>query len=172
MPFNDITGQRFGRLTVTSRTENYIMPSGGQKAQWVCKCDCGNTKVVTTTHLKSGHTSSCGCLQLETLENGRHANRTHGMKGSPEYRSWQAMKQRCLNQNNVKFRLYGERGITICEQWLDSFETFFADMGTRPDGTTLDRIDGSKGYYPGNCRWATYSEQNRNRRKYHHSLCK
>lgn len=86
----------------------------------------------------------------------------HGMEGSPTYRSWDSMKQRCLNKKSKDYPQYGGKGIKICQGWIDSFEQFLSDMGTRPEGTSIDRINGSGNYEPGNCRWATYSEQNRN----------
>lgn len=91
------------------------------------------------------------------------SNKTHGMRHTPEYRSWAAMKTRCTNPNGNRWQWYGGAGITICDEWMTSFAQFYADMGPRPDGHSLDRIEGSQGYYPGNCRWATKSQQQRNR---------
>lgn len=93
---------------------------------------------------------------------------THGMYGTPTYRSWRAMLARCSDSKHRQFKDYGGRGIQVCEAWRGSFETFFADMGERPDGRTLDRINNDDNYEPGNCRWATRTEQNRNKRSTNH----
>jgi len=148
----NLINQRFGKLVVISdsrkiKTRNII---------WECKCDCGKRVFVIGPDLKRGHTKSCGCLV------GR--SKTHGKTGSKEYISWQKMKERCFNPVNIKYANYGGRGITVCEQWKNSFENFFRDMGPRPSNYTLDRIHTEGDYEPGNCRWASSREQNRNRR--------
>lgn len=119
-------------------------------------CSCGKTATVQCSRVTNGYTRSCGCL---TQENGR----THGERNSRTYSSWSSMRDRCLNTNSKDYPRWGGRGITVCDRWND-FSNFIADMGERPEGTTLDRIDGSKGYSPDNCRWATPKQQARNRR--------
>ena len=150
----DITGQVFGRWTVLKRGENQ-----NGTAMWLCKCECGNINTVQGGHLRNGHSKSCGCFKRELA-----AERctTHGMVDSREYSSWKAMKKRCLNPNDIGFKRYGGRGITVCPEWM-VFENFYADMGERPEGTSLDRIDNSKGYFSDNCRWSTDKQQCNNR---------
>lgn len=155
----DRVGHVYGRLKVTSRFE-CGPASKGQRTKWNCECECGATKVATGHELANGDTTSCGCYQREsTVER----NRRHGMTGTPTYRSWYAAKGRCHNPNNAKYASYGGAGIKMCDRWRESFDAFFEDMGARPEGTTIDRLDQCKGYEPGNCRWATSEEQSRTR---------
>lgn len=150
----DRTGQRYERLVVVSRAPN----KGGKdtNARWLCKCDCGSVLTAYGQDLARGKVKSCGCYNAERILK-------HGMSRSSVYRIWIAMVQRCENPNANGYDRYGGAGVTVCEEWKD-FETFLKDMGHRPKGYSIDRIDNSKGYSKGNCRWATTAQQNNNRR--------
>jgi len=151
----DLTGRRFGRLVAIDR-----VPGNPSRTRWNCICDCGNRTVTLTGCLIQGQTTSCGCFKKEVVG---AMNRTHGhARGNRTYKIWGGMIQRCYNSRNQRFADYGGRGIDVIPAW-HSFEAFLADMGEAPDGLTIDRKDNSKGYSPDNCRWATVSQQNRNK---------
>lgn len=153
-------GERYNRWTIIKEVEPIIGKNKNIIRYFECKCDCGKTKKVRLSMMRSGQSKSCGCLITETQKRIRT---THGRYGTLEYKSWQSMKERCSNPKNNKWDLYGGRGINVCERWVN-FSNFFEDMGPRPKGTTIDRINPDGNYEPSNCRWATIEEQNRNRR--------
>lgn len=145
----DITGKRAGRLVVKERLPN---------SKWLCRCDCGNTRIVNTGHFNAGKIKSCGC---HIVRHGHAKN-----KGpSREYISYHNMISRCHKKTNKRYKDYGAKGIIVCKRWKESFVNFLDDMGKCPTGYQIDRTDNKKGYEPSNCRWVTRKINMRNRRK-------
>ena len=160
MEYENLIGKVFGRLTVVSLIE--------KPRRWVCTCSCGVSTKVMTSRLNNGNTKSCGCLKRNVLGD---ATRTHGLANSRltgyanrTYGIWQAMRGRCMNPNNSRWDSYGGRGIKICKRW-DKFENFLSDMGEVPENLTLERKNVDGNYTPRNCKWATWEEQAKNKRK-------
>ena len=160
---HDLTGKKFDRLLVLSAEKS---SNSKRNIVWKCVCDCGKETAATGSDLRVGHKRSCGCLHLDALIES-HTKHGHAKAGqlSPTYISWASMHTRCSNQNARNFKHYGGRGISVCERWK-SFDNFLSDMGERPSGKSLDRIDVNRNYDPSNCKWSTHSEQVKNQRRY------
>ena len=163
MGMHSLVGRRFGRWIVLDCDKL----GNTNVARWRVRCDCGNEKSVLQLSLFRGESTSCGCFQREQLSarQKKHGHRGNGNSAcSREYRAWNHAKTRCFNPKYPASKHYLARGITMCARWKNSFAAFFEDMGTCPPGLTLDRIDNNGNYEPGNCRWATWSQQRRNQR--------
>lgn len=153
--FKNLTGKRFGKLLV----QKYV-GRRGNFTMWEVACDCGVVKELSANALQQG-TLSCGCFRLERVH---EAKATHQMCDTHEYACWSRIKDRCERRANPSYKHYGGRGISVCERWRNSFELFLKDMGKRPDGTEIDRIDNDGDYEPGNCRWVSRLVNSRNKR--------
>lgn len=162
--FLDLEGKKLGRLFVIETAS-----SDRNGIKWLCKCDCGNYTIALSRSLAKGTTTSCGCYGKEQRAK---ASKKHGHSGrsnadtTPTYKTWSSMKRRCKDKNHCNHASYYDKGIKVCERWED-FTNFLEDMGERPEGKTLDRIDGDKGYYKENCKWSTPKEQANNMNRNH-----
>lgn len=159
----NLKGKRFGRLRVIQ----LVRSSEWKRPKWECVYDCGETSFVRSCHLLSGHNRSCGCFNTDMIVK---ACTTHGQscygKVTPEYRAWQNAKKRVSDRKSASWKHYGGRGITMCKRWFNSFEHFISDIGKRPTrGHSVDRINNDGNYEPSNCRWATRSQQQKNKRR-------
>jgi hypothetical protein len=162
----NLSGQRFGRLFVVDYS-----PEKKRESYYRCVCDCGNEKTVRGSSLTRGDSTSCGCWRVEQGRKVGLKSAVHKMLGTPTYETWRSMKRRCTNKNERAYKWYGAKGVTICEKW-QTFEGFYADMGDRPEGKTLDRINPFGNYEPSNCRWADVATQIQNTRKnYAEAVC-
>ncbi len=148
-PVIDLTGQKFGRLTILRRGPNI---GKNKEVGWICSCSCGEESLVSSNCLRRGNTKSCGCL-----------HRKHGLSGTRVYHVWNNMMSRCYNEKHKNYHQYGGRGIKVCERWHD-VKLFVGDVGQPPPGLTLERKNNERGYFPKNCCWATRKDQANNRR--------
>ncbi len=160
----NLKGQRFGKLVAVEYIKG-VPPK--YKASWRCICDCGGEKITRAENLRRGKSTHCGCdshaIRVAQVTKHGHSAASNEGRASPTYRAWHAMRQRCGSENHRAYPDYGGRGISVCDRWSD-FRNFLADMGERPEGKTLDRINVNGNYEPSNCRWATQAEQAANKR--------
>ena len=164
----DISGQKYGKLTAIKRVGSHKYPSGTSLSLWECVCDCGNKVILTLPALRNHNTTSCGCVHKEMIGN---MNRTHGESHSRLHELWKGMKARCGNPNNISYKWYGAKGVTVCDEWNKSYTAFknwMIENGydeSLPRGQqTIDRINPYGNYEPSNCRLISIQEQQHNKR--------
>lgn len=155
-------GDKYGRFTIIEEVEPHIQPNGKSNRQFRCSCSCGNERIIHLSSLRRGNSKSCGCYLKEITS---QLKKKHGGYKHYLYKTFNGMKERCMNPNNKFYKNYGARGIKVCERWLESFAHFLEDMGERPNGHTIDRINNDGNYEPSNCKWATKKEQQNNTRR-------
>lgn len=160
----NMIGMKVGKLTVIDEAET-VVRDGSTTKRWYCECECGGSTIATTSDLRSGHTRSCGCYKRQRTGD---ATRIHGMRHTKIYHTWLDIKNRCHNYRNKSYKNYGARGIAVCDEWRNSFISFYQYVSTLPnfgvDGYSIDRIDNDGNYEPGNVRWASARTQSMNKR--------
>lgn len=159
---NDLSGKKYGRLSVIRQDGYHVFPSGKRKSKWLCVCDCGNVVSVVGSDLIASHTQSCGCMRRDMATN---LKLSHGNSNTRLYRIWTGIKNRCYNPKQDNYAYYGGKGVTVCDEWIQSFDAFYdwAINNGYHESLTIDRIDVSGNYCPENCRWITAEEQSLNR---------
>jgi hypothetical protein len=158
--WQDLTNKIFGKWTVIEFSHRGKYGD----SHWLCRCNCGTKQIIFGGNLRSGKTTQCvNCKKIEAKKNPYAFK--HGMSKTNTYRIWYGMKERCYNTKNEKYKDYGGRGISVCDNWKNSFENFYTDMGERPRGLSIDRINNNGNYEPSNCRWATPTQQMKNTRR-------
>ena len=167
----DLVGKKSGRLLVVERVDEHVTSGGQKKTMYLCKCSCGNTKVIQSNSLRSGRTKSCGCFNSEKSKSRRT---THGMRNTKAYSTWAGIKNRCFNAHTERYKDYGGRGITMCDEWKNNFKSFFDYVSKLPhcfeEGYSIDRIDNDGNYEPENIKFSTAAEQNKNQRRSKHGV--